>query len=157
GQLVNVSDISVWARNGRTGVLTGPVTTNPQGFFETQSLPPGSYQICVSGSGYLSACDPSTVNVGTSLAVLNHTVAITPAPNAVWGTSRPQDWTPCFWFKPPFGGAVTAKVTLIDAGNNVLAGPVNSNSLGQYVLPVSAVGSYSVHATYEGASGSASV
>jgi hypothetical protein len=160
-QTINVPNVSVWARNVRTGALTGPVTTNPQGYFRTPNLPgDATYQICVTGAGYVSTCDSQSVNIlpGATGGALNHTVAITPTPNAVWGTVRLQDSTPCFWFQPAFSSAaVTAQVTLVDSGNNVVAGPVSGNSLGQYVLPVSVTGPYSVHATCELASGSASV
>jgi hypothetical protein len=163
-QVVDVPNISVWARNTSTGALIGPVTTNPQGYFRTPPLPPGpptgatTYQICVSGPGFVPSCDSqaNTVAAGPPV-VLNHTVSITPTPKAVWGTVRLQDSTPCFWFQPSFGASVTASVTLVDAGNNVIAGPVSGNSRGQYVLPVSVTGSYTVKATCELASGSAAV
>jgi hypothetical protein len=41
-------------------------------------------------------------------------------------------------FRPAFGTTLTAKVSLLDGQGKVVAGPVQGNSLGQYVLPTSA-------------------
>jgi len=43
--------------------------------------------------------------------------------------------TPCFTYRPAFDTLVQAKVTLFGSSNQVVAGPVNGNSLGQYVIP----------------------
>src|SRR5436305_5912140 len=155
GLAINVSDIDVVSKNLKTGAQSAKVITNPQGYFRTPSLPPGEYQICVSGAGYASACDPQPIAVAGSIQVLDHFVLIRPKPRAIFGTVwLAATVTPCFWFRPAFDthAVLTAKVSLLDNGGKLVAGPVNGNSLGQYVLPAPArPGSYKLHAVCESA------
>jgi hypothetical protein len=150
---INLPDIDVVAKNIRTGAVSNKVTTNPAGYFQTPALAPGEYQICVSGPGYVSGCDPRNVTVLGSTQVLDHVVPIQPTPHALFGTVYLADKvTPCFWFRPAFDthAVFSARVALVDSGGNVVAGPVKGNSVGQYVLPESAKpGSYTVRATCE--------
>jgi len=137
--LFNVPDINVVAKNLRSAITSAPVKTNPEGYFRTDSLPPGEYQICVDGPGYASSCDPKPVSILSSIVVLDHLVEIQPASGFIAGTvSLADQVTPCFWFRPAFdsNAVTTAKVSLLDSGGTVVAGPVNGNSVGQYVLPV---------------------
>jgi hypothetical protein len=155
--LINVSDIDVAAKNVKTSVMSTAVKTNPQGYFRTGTLPPGEYQICVSGPGYASVCDPQRITIVNSIRVMDHVVEIRPAQGALSGTVRLADQvTPCFWFRPAFStdAVLTAKVSLLDTADNVVAGPVNGNSLGQFVLPVSAnqAGGVKLKAVCEGSS-----
>jgi len=139
GTTFNVSDISVVAKNLKTSVISAPVKTNPEGYFRTDSLPPGEYLVCVDGVGYTSSCDPKPVRILSSIEVLDHIVEIRPASGFVAGTVRLADQlTPCFWFRPAFdtNTVITAKVSLLNSGGTVVAGPVSGNSVGQYVLPV---------------------
>lgn len=138
GRLINVPDIEVFARNTKTGAASSKVITNPQGYFRTPSLAPGTYQICVERVGYASSCDSQTIEVASSIRVLDHVVPIRPRPRALTGTVRLADLvTPCFWFRPAFdtNAVLDAEVALVDGSGNLVAGPVNGNSLGQYVLP----------------------
>src|SRR5712671_592319 len=79
GPVFNVPDINVVAKNLRTRASSPPVKTNPEGYFRTDFLPPGEYQICVDGTGYVSSCDPKPVGVLSSIVVLDHIVEIRPA------------------------------------------------------------------------------
>lgn len=96
-----------------------------------------------------------------SIYVMNDTVEIRPAGGAVDGMVRLADQvTPCFWFRPAFStqAVIAAKVSLLDKGGNVVAGPVNSNSVGQYVLPVSGgQGGFTLRAVCEGLSSAVEV
>jgi hypothetical protein len=154
GPVINLPDISVFARNLKTGVSSGQVKTNPQGYFRTNTLAPGVYHICVEGTGYTSSCDPQEIEIVNSIHVMNHTVEIRPASGAIDGTVRLADQvTPCFWFRPAFSTqtVIAAKVSLLDTGGKVVAGPVNGNSVGQYVLPVSgSQGGFTLRAVCEG-------
>jgi hypothetical protein len=130
-------DIEVWAKNLKTGVTSSHVVTNPQGYFVVPNLPRGTYQICVSGKGYNTQCDDHTINVTHPADILDHVVAIQPSASAIAGTVWLADrTTPCFWFRPAMDThALVAKVSLLDANQRVVAGPVNGNTSGQYVLP----------------------
>ncbi|MGO8795707.1 MAG: hypothetical protein ACLQLC_12865 [Candidatus Sulfotelmatobacter sp.] len=153
GAVINLPDITVYAKSVKTGVSSAPVKTNPQGYFRTGTLAPGVYHICVEGTGYTSSCDRQEIEIFNSTYVMNHTVEIRPAAGAIDGTVwLANQVTPCFWFRPAFAQAViAAKVSLLDTGGNVVAGPVNGNSVGQYVLPVSgSQGGFTLRAVCEG-------
>jgi hypothetical protein len=141
--VINLPNISVTAKNLKTQVSSDVVITNPQGYFRTDTLPPGLYQICVQGTGYISSCDEQRIEIISSTHVMDHTVAIRSASGVIEGTVRLADQvTPCFWFRPAFSTqtVIAAQVSLLDGNGNVLAGPVSGNSVGQYVLPVTATG-----------------
>ena len=56
--------------------------------------------------------------------------------------------TPCFFFRPSFSPvALTAKVSLLGDETKPLAGPIDGNSSGQYVLPVPRVDRASLRVT----------
>lgn len=153
GPVINLPDITVYAKNIRTAESSAPVKTNPQGYFQTGTLAPGVYQLCVQGTGYTSSCDRQEIEIVNSIYVMNHTVEIQPAGGAIDGTVwLANQMTPCFWFRPAFAQAViAAKVSLLDTGGNVVAGPVNGNSVGQYVLPVAgSQGGFTLRAVCEG-------
>jgi hypothetical protein len=156
GPVINLPDISVFAKNLKTGLSSAPVKTNPQGYFRTSTLSPGVYHICAAGTGYTSSCDPQEIEIVNSIYVMNHTVEIRPAGGAIDGTVRLADQVrPCFWFRPAFSTqtVIAAKVSLLDTGGNVVAGPVNGNSVGQYVLPVlGSQGGFTLRAVCEGLS-----
>src|SRR5229473_2731354 len=56
GAPIFLPDINVVAKNER-GFTSKTAVTNPQGYFVITDLPEGTYQICVSGTGYKSQCD----------------------------------------------------------------------------------------------------
>src|SRR5260221_6498921 len=138
--IFNVPDINVVARNVKTRVTSAAVKTNPEGYFRTDSLPPGEYQLCVDGPGYATSCDPKAVSVVNSIVVLDHIVEIRPTSGFVAGTVRLADQvTNCFWFRPAFdtNAVITAKVSLLDGAGTVVAGPVSGQKGGQNMLPAS--------------------
>jgi hypothetical protein len=138
GSSVSVPGIQVTARNIQTNQSSAVTVTNPQGYFRTPTLQPGEYRICVSGAGFAAACDDSTVVVTGPYVIMNHVVPIRPQANAIIGTVTLADHrTPCFWFRPSISPqALTAKASLLDANGKVIAGPVEGNAAGLYVLPV---------------------
>ena len=138
GALVSVPNIQVTAKNAATGAVSAPVVTNPQGYFQTPSVPAGRYQICVSGAGFASSCDDASVDNAGPYTVMNRPVLIRPTENAIIGTVTLADRsTPCFWFRPSISPqALTARVSLQSADGKVIAGPFQGNAAGQYVLPV---------------------
>jgi hypothetical protein len=140
GSRIYVSDIQVVARNVRTQAQSAPAVTNAEGYFRTPNLPAGQYQICVSAPGFAASCLDKTIDVFRPVVILDQTVPIRPAANAVVGTATLSDHrTPCFFFRPSFSPlALTAKASLLDGNGKLLAGPVNGNISGQYVLPVAA-------------------
>ena len=158
--IFNVPDINVVARNVKTRVTSAAVKTNPEGYFRTDSLPPGEYQLCVDGPGYAISCDPKAVSVVNSIVVLDHIVEIRPTSGFVAGTVRLADQvTNCFWFRPAFdtNAVITAKVSLLDGAGTVVAGPVSGNSVGQYVLPVSqGTAGFKIQAMCEGSASAVS-
>ena len=159
-QLINAPDIDVWAKNTATGLSSAHAATNPQGYFRIGGLAPGSYQICFGGSGFAGGCDAATVAVNNEIRVLDHSVRIRPAAHALYGTVLLADGaTPCFWFRPAFDGqAMTAKVSLADGQGNRVAGPVQGNSQGQYVLPTALAGAgFKLQASCDQAGGEAAV
>lgn len=160
GAAINLPDIQVWAQNATTGAAGPRVRTNAAGYFHTPPLAAGSYNLCVGGTGYATRCETTVVTVAHSLIQLDHVLTIVPLAASVWGTVRLSDkTTPCFWFRPAFstGTVVQAHVSLTDASGNLVAGPVNGNSLGEFVLPVAASpGSYQLNATCETSTGATS-
>src|SRR5712671_2032574 len=52
GAGVAVPDIVVAAKNTNTGILSPLAHTDPYGYFRTPPLAAGTYNICVSGTGY---------------------------------------------------------------------------------------------------------
>ncbi|HEX3759789.1 MAG TPA: hypothetical protein VHW23_13840 [Kofleriaceae bacterium] len=161
GAQINVPDIQVWAQNAITGAAGPRVRTNAAGYFHTAVLPAGQYNLCVGGAGYATRCETTVVTVAHSMVQLDHVLAIVPLSATVWGTVRLSDkTTPCFWFRPAFstGAVIQAHVSLTDASGTLVAGPVNGNTLGEFVLPVAASpGVYTLTATCETASGSTSL
>jgi hypothetical protein len=141
GALIAVPNITVTAQNLATNTVSAPVVTNPQGFFQTPDLPAGRYRICVSGAGFASSCDDAVVDDPGPYAIMNHFVPIRPTKNAIIGTVTLADRsTPCFWFRPSISpNALTAKVSLQTLDGKVIAGPVDGNAAGIYVLPVTQI------------------
>jgi hypothetical protein len=136
---IPVPDIAVAAINTQTGELSRVTETDPYGYFRTPALKPGTYNICVSGTGYIGGCDPQVVTIGDYVHVMDHPVRIITRRQAVIGTVTLADKkTPCFWYDPSFDAnfTMTAKVTLSDANGIVLAGPVRGNHLGEYLVPL---------------------
>lgn len=161
GSPIFLPDISVVARNERGGFASTAAVTNPQGYFAITGLPEGIYQICVSGTGYTSTCDDHNISVNTRWPiVLDHVVTIQPSGNPVVGTVLLADrTTPCFWFRPALDPKpLVAKVSLVDANQKVVAGPVTGNNMGQYVLPTSLPnGGGSVHTVCDTATADAAL
>ena len=137
-----------WARNTLNGTTSSHVRTNAEGYFRTPELPPGRYQICVAGTGYSTGCDSATIAVSRPSVVTDHLIEIRPLGNAIHGTVRLADGTtPCFWFRPVMDPVPLTAVVELQAPNGggtvgtvgtlgtVLAGPVNANASGQFVLP----------------------
>src|SRR5208283_1337083 len=138
GAFIVVPNIKVTAQDAMTNAASAPVVTNSQGFFQTPDLPAGRYRICVSGAGFASTCDDAVVDDVGPYTLMNHFVLIRPTENAIFGTVTLADHsTPCFWFRPSISPqALTAKVSLQTLDGKVIAGPVDGNVAGQYVLPV---------------------
>lgn len=155
-QCIFIPNVQVWAKSTTTSVVSAKVSTNAAGYFHTPVVPPGQYQLCVSGAGFPQRCESAVTSVGNREVQLDHVLLTQPAPLALAGTVWFRDKkTPCFWFRPAFDthAVLQAKVALLDGGGNVVAGPVQGNSLGEYVLPVNvAQGAYSVRAECKGAS-----
>lgn len=148
GTTVAVPDIVVAAKNVATGALSPLTHTDPYGYFRTPALPSGTYNICVSGTGYADSCDPQVITIADRVHVMDHIVLIQTKQHAVVGTVRLADnKTPCFWYDPAFdaNNAMTVKMTLTDGSGTVVTGPVRGNNLGEYVMPTGAApGSYKV-------------
>ena len=138
GSTVFLPNIQVIARNIQTNTASAPVFTNAEGYFQTPVLPPGQYQVCASASGFSSNCLDQTIVVAQPLVLLHRIIPIRPEGAAIVGTAMLADHTtPCFFFRPSFSPvALTAKVSLLGDETKPLAGPVDGNSSGQYVLPV---------------------
>jgi len=138
GTFIVVPNITVTAQNTGTNATSAAVVTNSQGYFQTPNLPAGLYRICVSGAGFASSCDDATVDDVGPYTLMNHFVQVRPTGSAITGTVTLADHTtPCFWFRPAISPqALVAKVSLESSDGKVIAGPVDGNVAGQYVLPV---------------------
>jgi len=131
-----VPDVQVTAKNVRTQVISAAAISDARGYFRSPGLPPGEYQLCVSGGGYLSTCEDQTVVVNSPVTVLNRIIPIRVASDAIVGTVTLADHrTPCFWFRPFNAQALLAKISGVDPTGQIVVGPVNGNVAGQYVLP----------------------
>ena len=75
--------------------------------------------------------------VAGPVLIMDHIVAIKLQADAIIGTVTLSDHrTPCFWFRPSISPtALTARASLLTTDGKVLAGPVQGNHAGQYVLP----------------------
>jgi hypothetical protein len=140
GSNVFVPNIEVIARNIRANTASPKSVTNAQGFFQIPDLAPGEYRICVAGAGFTGKCEEATIAVAGPVVIMDHIVTISPEEGAIIGTVTLADHrTPCFWFRPSISPtALTARVSLLSADGKVVAGPVEGNVSGQYVLPARA-------------------
>src|SRR5260370_25790949 len=86
GSPIYVPDIKVTARNVQTHADSAPVVTNAQGYFRTPPVPPGEYEICVSGAGFVAGCLDRVIQVFSPVVTLRQIVPIRPDGNAIVGT-----------------------------------------------------------------------
>ena len=158
---IAIPDIEVVAKNVASGVNSAPTHTDPYGYFRTPAVPAGSYQICVSGTGFASTCDPQVLVITNRVKVLDHNITIRTKQHAVLGSVHLSDkTTPCFWYNPAFDANVvmTAKVALEDSAGNLVSGPIRGNNFGEYVLPTGAApGAYKVTVACEATQAAAAV
>jgi carboxypeptidase family protein len=152
---IELPGAAVTATNVTTRASTNPVPTNAHGYFQIPQLPPGIYQVCAAAPGFTPACLPGNVTIGDSTEVLPAPLVLPANQNALAGQVHLNDKqrTPCFADRPAFHTYVTAKVVLEDAAHNVVAGPVDGNGVGQFVLPAVKVppGAYEIVATCQAA------
>jgi hypothetical protein len=141
GTFIVVPNITVTAQNATTNAASAPVVTNSQGYFQTPDLPAGRYHICVSGTGFASSCDDAVVDEIGPYTLMNHFVPVRTTESAIFGTVTLADHTtPCFWFRPAISPqALTARASLQSLDGKIIAGPVDGNVAGQYVLPVAQI------------------
>jgi Carboxypeptidase regulatory-like domain len=157
---VRLPQIQVRAKNISSNQLSAPVRTNVYGYFKTPKLPTGRYQLCVDAPGFVSNCNRTIFNVASQTIVLNFDVPIAPVPGAVQGRVVLKDptATPCFVERQIYGTEVSGKVWLENGSGTQVAGPVQANSDGQYVLPkIPGAASYQLKASCESGQGLRSV
>ena len=152
---IRLPNIRVFLKNLTQNTVTPPVTTNTHGYFAIPRQPPGRYELCMEGPGFIAGCDPAPIAIAGETIVLNHDALIAPEAGVVRGTvlfsGKPA--RKCYEESSQFNTLVAAKVSLTNPGGAVVLGPVTGNSEGQYVLPkVPAAGSYRIVATCDGAS-----
>jgi hypothetical protein len=149
--------VSLKALPAKTAVAGSVATSNMHGFFIIPKQPAGRYQLCVEATGYVSNCDPKILSIANGTLVLDHDVAITPQRGFLRGSVLLKDGQFCYQENQFFKTLVTTKVALQGAGGKVVAGPVSANSMGLYVLPNIAPGTYTVKALCAGSSASRDV
>lgn len=157
---IRVPNVKVTAKNTATNALSAPVTTNVNGHFVTPRLATGQYQLCVEAPGFASNCSATVLNVGSEGIVLGSDLPIAPEPGAVQGRVTLADGASasCFTERQMFATRSSAKVWLVDGGGNQVAGPVTSNSAGQYVLPkIPGAAAYQLKASCDAGQGSRNV
>ena len=155
---IELPGAKVTARDVTSGTITPAVMTNAHGYFQLPRLAPGTYQVCAEASGFNPGCLAKNVTVTSFSVVLSEDVQLQAKQSAIAGTVLlgTKSRVPCFTDRPAFRTFVAAKVTLEDVNHNQVAGPVDGNGLGQYVLTaVPAPGQYQVVAKCEGAEGRA--
>lgn len=81
--------------------------------------------------GQSSDCGSATMFAYATTA----TLSVSPGAPLLAGTFTLQDRSPCGTYNEFFGVRSTATATLLDAANNILAGPVDVNEFGGYALP----------------------
>jgi hypothetical protein len=139
------------------GHTSAAVRTNAHGYFQLPHLAPGTYRVCGDAPGFVQGC-LDKISVTSFSVVLADDVQVKPKLAAVAGTVvlSGKSPVPCFTDRPAFGTLVNATVTLEDTNHNRVAGPVDGNGLGQYVLPeVAASGKLEVVAKCHSAEGRA--
>lgn len=147
--LIRLPNIRVFLKDLTRNTVTPKVTTNTHGYFAIPRQSPGRYQLCLEGDGFIATCDNALISIAGETIVLDHEAVIAPETGVLHGTvlfgGKPPRW--CYQESQQFGTLVAAKVTLVNAGGTVVAGPVTGNSSGQYVLPkVPAAGGYRIAA-----------
>ncbi|MBI1765618.1 MAG: hypothetical protein HYR56_29805 [Acidobacteria bacterium] len=149
---IRLPNIRVFLKNLTQNTATPKVATNTHGYFAIPRQQPGRYQLCLEGDGFISACDPAIISIAGETIVLDHDALIAPEPGTLRGTvlmGKPARW--CYQESQQFGTLEAAKVSLVNSGGAVVAGPVTGNSFGQYVLPkVPAAGNYRLSAAFGG-------
>ena len=142
-------DITVYARNRKTGVESPRVTTDRKGFFIVPTQPAGTYDLCLEAAGWVSAC-PQTFSIGSRMAFLPE-AKIVPQSGALSGRVLLQDGSPCGHEDPVFGVSFDTWVGVTTLTGVAVAPPVRANAAGQYVVPALPNGSLRAVATCEAA------
>jgi len=119
---------------------TGTVTSDEKGQVLVPGVPPGNNYVMncsVDGGATFTDCTGGAQNPAVMLpAATSDYIDGGPlnAPDPIVGSVALADGSPCGTFNEFFGVHVTATATLLDAGNNILAGPQRVNEFGDYAL-----------------------
>jgi hypothetical protein len=133
---IALPDVTITATDVSTGAVAAMTTSNAHGYFRLPHFPPGNYQVCAQAAGFDPLCYPGTVAIAGATVILDQDMRLVPKPGVVAGrVVLGGPGTPaCFTDRPAFDTLVQARVTVRDGNGNVLAGPVNGNGAGEFML-----------------------
>ena len=129
-------DASIFLQNNQTLAFTASASTDARGFFTIPMVPPGLiyYVPCTVYGGLVTdVCGYFEIPNEASQEMLQGTGPST-SQGSVAGLVSLADGSPCGTVNEFFGQVVTARATLLDAGSNVVAGPIRVNAFGNYQL-----------------------
>lgn len=146
-------DARVYLKDQGTGLAGPTVSTDLHGWYLLPNHAPGTYDLCAEASGFPTFCSPTPIVLTTESVSPGYHLPLTPAQGYLQGRVLMKNGKPCFHENSYFETLQTTTVSLLDAGANVVAGPVNANDLGYYVLPnLPGPGAFQLKAQCAGAS-----
>jgi hypothetical protein len=133
---VPLAGVSVTLSNLNDPTFVAQRSTDPDGLFQFDDQPGGSYQLCWSAHGFASGCYSNVIALSNSPVDVG-LLLIAPVTNAasglVWGQVRLQDGSPAVFQDSFYQINLSPIITLTDTNGRALR-RVAPNSDGQYVM-----------------------
>jgi hypothetical protein len=116
-------------------VADSTVQTNPTGRFITNRQPSGKYLACAEVESFESACADEAIEVVDHEIALKLPIALKPLGGVIRGrVTLPGGEPAAGQGMALYSPSGTTEVSLVDAGGNRVAGPVQANAAGDYII-----------------------
>jgi len=127
--------VSLRSPSGQT-VAQSSVTTNSRGYFRIPTQPPGQYRVCAEAPGFQPGCGEKDIEIGNYTVLLNPHLILRPIGAAIHGHVQLKDGSPAARTGSSlYSSSGAAQVSVVDASGKTVAGPVQVNASGDYVVP----------------------
>ena len=110
---IRLPQARVFLKNTRTGEIFGPTPTDMHGWFHTEKVPKGDYQVCAETDTIARRCDDKPWTLGSDAVVLPTDFLLIPR-RAVYGRVLLGDSTPCYGEDVTFRPTIVTNVRLAD-------------------------------------------
>jgi hypothetical protein len=104
-------------------VPSSAVTTDGRGHFRIPAQPGGKYRLCAEAPNFEPRCSEKTIELADGPSISVPRLVLKPIGRTIYGVVTLRDGSP-----------VAGQVAAVDAAGEKLAGPVQANLSGQYVL-----------------------